>query len=128
MRIARSKRILDDWLYEFQWQLKQHPGEQGAVPLRAKGESWLIFADRDGVGEALAALLDAQGARSILVSHGDSYDSHRQYAFSYSSGKAGRPPTALRDGVAEPINRSAAGLSISGVLILLRHRRSPGLR
>ena len=64
----------DDWLYEFQWQLKQHPDEQAAVPLRAKGESWFIFADRDGVGEALAALLDAQGARSILVSHGDSYE------------------------------------------------------
>jgi len=64
----------DDWLYEFQWQLKQHLGEQGAVPLRATGENWFIFADRDGVGEALAALLDAQGARSILVSHGDSYE------------------------------------------------------
>jgi myxalamid-type polyketide synthase MxaD len=66
---------VDDWLYEFQWQLKQHPNELAAAKpsSRAKGESWLIFADRDGVGEALAARLEALGARSVMVSCGDSY-------------------------------------------------------
>jgi acyl transferase domain-containing protein/acyl carrier protein len=67
---------VDDWLYEFQWHLKQRPNEPGAVgpSSRTKEESWLIFADRGGVGEALAALLEGQGARSILVSCGDSYE------------------------------------------------------
>ncbi len=67
---------LDDWLYEFQWQLKQRPNGSGAAKpfSRAEGERWLIFADRDGVGEKLAARLAAQGARSILISCGDSYE------------------------------------------------------
>ena len=36
--------------------------------------NWLIFADRTGVGEALAALLEAQGESSILISRGESYE------------------------------------------------------
>ena len=40
----------------------------------ASRASWLIFADSGGVGEALAALLEAQGERSILVSRGESYE------------------------------------------------------
>jgi acyl transferase domain-containing protein/acyl carrier protein len=67
---------ISDWLYEFQWQLKQRADEPlGPEPsAQANRGSWLIFADRGGVGEALAALLEAQGARSILVSRGDSYE------------------------------------------------------
>ena len=70
------KENIDDWLYEFQWHLKQRPNEPAiaAPPSQANGGSWLIFADRGGVGEALAALLEAQGASSILVSRGDSYE------------------------------------------------------
>ncbi len=67
---------VNDWLYEFQWQLKQRADEPGAAgsSARADGEQWLIFADRGGVGEALAALLEARGASSTLVSRGDSYE------------------------------------------------------
>ena len=40
----------------------------------ATPRSWLIFTDSSGVGEALAALLSAQGERGILVARGESYE------------------------------------------------------
>jgi myxalamid-type polyketide synthase MxaE and MxaD len=63
---------LDDWLYEFQWQLKERAA--GKPPAPASRASWLIFADSDGVGDALSALLEARGERSILVAGGESYE------------------------------------------------------
>jgi acyl transferase domain-containing protein/NADPH:quinone reductase-like Zn-dependent oxidoreductase/SAM-dependent methyltransferase/acyl carrier protein len=37
--------------------------------------TWLIFADRRGVGDSLADQLKARGARTVIVSAGDSFDS-----------------------------------------------------
>jgi myxalamid-type polyketide synthase MxaE and MxaD len=67
-----SVENLDDWLYEFQWQ----PGERAAAtPAAPAGRaSWLIFADSAGVADALSALLQARGERSILVARGESYE------------------------------------------------------
>jgi acyl transferase domain-containing protein/acyl carrier protein len=67
---------LNDWLYEFQWRLRERPNEQPASESSAPAirGGWLIFADRGGIGEALAALVNAQGDRSILVTRGDSYE------------------------------------------------------
>jgi myxalamid-type polyketide synthase MxaE and MxaD len=72
------EKDLDDWLYELEWQSKERPEGQGASEPSSPASrgSWLIFADSGGVGDALAALLEAQGQRSILVSHGESYE-HR---------------------------------------------------
>ena len=63
---------LDDWLYELQWQLKERAAGKPLAP--ASRTSWLIFSDSGGVGDALAALLEARGERSILVSGGESYE------------------------------------------------------
>jgi acyl transferase domain-containing protein/acyl carrier protein len=63
---------LDDLLYEFQWQPKERAAGTPAMP--ASRASWLIFADRGGVGDALSALLEAHGDRSILVAAGESYE------------------------------------------------------
>ncbi len=67
---------LDDWLYELQWQPKErHGGQRASEPFSPVSlGSWLIFTDSRGVGEALAALLEAQGEKSILVSRGESYE------------------------------------------------------
>ena len=68
---------LDDWLYEFQWQSKERRGKDERVSEASAPASrglWLIFADSGGVGEALSALLEAQGEGSILVSRGESYE------------------------------------------------------
>jgi myxalamid-type polyketide synthase MxaD len=71
-----ARENLDDWLYEFEWQLKERANEQptteSAVP--ASPGSWLIFADSSGLGETLGALVNAQGDRSILVTRGESYE------------------------------------------------------
>ena len=44
------------------------------LPRQPARASWLIFADSGGVGDALSALLEAQGERSILVSRGEAYE------------------------------------------------------
>ncbi len=63
---------LDDWLYEFQWKAEERA--EGKLSAPPNGASWLIFADSGGVGDALSALLEARGERSILVSGGESYE------------------------------------------------------
>ena len=63
---------LDDWLYEFQWQPKERATGKPSAP--ASRASWLIFTDSGGVGDALSALLEARGERSILVTGGESYE------------------------------------------------------
>jgi acyl transferase domain-containing protein/acyl carrier protein len=73
---TQREENLDAWLYELEWQPKERPEGQGAVEPSSPASpgSWLIFTDSDGVGDALAALLEAQGQRSILVSRGESYE------------------------------------------------------
>ncbi len=70
MRRTAGENV-DDWLYEFQWHPKDLAAEPGAQTSPA---SWLIFADDSGVGEALFALLEARGERSILVARGEAYE------------------------------------------------------
>ena len=69
---SRASVDLDDWLYEFVWQPKERAAEILDAP--AGRASWLIFADSGGVGDALSALLEARGERSILVAAGNSYE------------------------------------------------------
>ena len=66
----------EDWLYEFEWQPRERRDEQPASETSAldSRSSWLIFADSSGVGEELGALIKARGARSILVTRGESYE------------------------------------------------------
>ncbi|WP_315788438.1 type I polyketide synthase [Fischerella sp. JS2] len=58
-----------DWLYEVQWQAKTRVA-LGSAWQRIQPEqpgSWLIFADRGGVGFALASLLEKQGETCFIV-------------------------------------------------------------
>lgn len=66
---------LDDWLYEVQWQPKARPeGPPAAeIPPPSSPGSWLIFADSDGLGKAMAARMIEQGERCVLVSAGKAY-------------------------------------------------------
>src|ERR1019366_645790 len=63
---------LDDCLYEFQWQPQERAAGKPSAP--ASRASWLIFTDSGGVGDALSALLEARGERSILITAGESYE------------------------------------------------------
>jgi acyl transferase domain-containing protein/acyl carrier protein len=66
---------VDDWLYDFQWQPVQ-PAAQLEDPvssIAATPGSWLIFADRGGVGQELAARLASHDQHAFLISPGDTY-------------------------------------------------------
>jgi myxalamid-type polyketide synthase MxaE and MxaD len=57
----------DDWFYEVRWR----PQEIGAAGVRAaQGGPWIVFADRGGVAEHIAARRAASGARTVLVTAG----------------------------------------------------------
>ncbi|MEU2130471.1 amino acid adenylation domain-containing protein [Streptomyces sp. NPDC018352] len=75
---------IDSWLAETVWidsPLDPATDEagQGAVtgaegrPTEPTGGDWLVFADSQGVGDALSALLAARGERCHLVRPGDAY-------------------------------------------------------
>ncbi|NIP84990.1 MAG: hypothetical protein GTO03_05290, partial [Planctomycetales bacterium] len=49
------------------------PAEEVVGLPSASEDCWLILADRQGVGEALAGLLDTRGVPHVLVSHGTQY-------------------------------------------------------
>ncbi len=61
-----------DWLYELQWRPKELTTVEPAT--QDSRTTWLIFADRGGVGNALSRWLEARGQRSILVARGDTYE------------------------------------------------------
>ncbi|WP_026736723.1 type I polyketide synthase [Fischerella sp. PCC 9605] len=61
---------IKDWLYEVTWQPK--PRQLAEISFQEPG-SWLIFADRGGVGQALAHLLEERGQSCLLVYAGDTY-------------------------------------------------------
>ncbi|MBI3244200.1 MAG: SDR family NAD(P)-dependent oxidoreductase [Chloroflexi bacterium] len=63
-----SQKSLADWFYETAWRPKalSEPKEN------AKG-SWLVFAERGGLGEALAAQLKEQGVTCDVVLAGESF-------------------------------------------------------
>lgn len=68
--LAGKKANIDDWYYETVWEDKAV--EPVAVTGRRSAGSWLIFADRGGVGERLAKEVAALGDRTILVGWDDS--------------------------------------------------------
>ncbi|AUB35345.1 Non-ribosomal peptide synthetase component F [Nostoc flagelliforme CCNUN1] len=60
-----------DWLYEVSWQPK--PRQLTQISAQEPG-SWLILADKRGVGQALAHLLQEQGESCFLVYPGEGYE------------------------------------------------------
>ena len=64
---------IKDWLYEIEWQSQPRQLTSQEKNGFHKPGSWLIFADRGGVGQTLAKLLHKQGCTCILVYAGDAY-------------------------------------------------------
>jgi myxalamid-type polyketide synthase MxaB len=58
-----------DWLYGVSWEAQPLPNAatNGAEGPDLAGQRWLIFADQQGVGAALATRLRQQGAQPLLV-------------------------------------------------------------
>ena len=66
---TQSETAFEQWLYELQWEtttLKE------VDPTLLTG-SWLVFADKSGVGQRLIEQFDRQGAHSIRVVAGNHY-------------------------------------------------------
>ena len=67
---------INECLYEISWQASNRTAsttDTSCVSTRLSAGSWLIFADQDGVGEALASRLLEQGQSAILVYAADAY-------------------------------------------------------
>jgi NADPH:quinone reductase-like Zn-dependent oxidoreductase/aryl carrier-like protein len=64
-----GEEALDDLLYSYEWDLQARPEPD---QLSTPGD-WLLFADRGGVGERLAASLRARGQSCTLVFAGESF-------------------------------------------------------
>jgi acyl transferase domain-containing protein/acyl carrier protein len=64
-RIRRLLSQEDTWLYQLRWQA-QEASETSPVPVREK-RNWLILADDEGLGEALAEQLVADGDHCHLL-------------------------------------------------------------
>ena len=61
-----------EWLYQVQWR-ERPKALNGAAGSAFDGGLWLVFADRGGIGSALARALEQQGARCVLVEAAESY-------------------------------------------------------
>ncbi|TGO03690.1 hypothetical protein PN36_02185 [Candidatus Thiomargarita nelsonii] len=66
---------LQDLLYEIEWQVQTASSPQRYEMLSQKAEeTWLIFADSQGIGQQLATLVQAKGDIAILVFPGKTYE------------------------------------------------------
>jgi acyl transferase domain-containing protein len=61
---------LPDWFYQVSWQPQKR--QETDISFQEPG-SWLILAERAGVGQALANLLEERGQTCLLVYAGDTY-------------------------------------------------------
>jgi acyl transferase domain-containing protein/surfactin synthase thioesterase subunit/acyl carrier protein len=61
--VAMPERV--DWLYQMQW--VERPLLQPSATLDGEPSSWLILADRSGIGAALCEMLSGKGATCRLV-------------------------------------------------------------
>jgi len=67
--LSHQTKIQDrytDWFYELQWQPKPLLKKLESSSVQEQG-SWIIFADRLGIGQSLAELLEAQGETCFVV-------------------------------------------------------------
>jgi NAD(P)-dependent dehydrogenase (short-subunit alcohol dehydrogenase family)/acyl carrier protein len=75
------------WLYELEWRRKPRVRKTPEAPAR-RSKPWLIFADRGGVGLALAESLETRGESCVLVFAGDSFQMQSDRRFSVAPGRS----------------------------------------
>jgi acyl transferase domain-containing protein/acyl carrier protein len=83
-----------DWLYDLTWQPKLLPP---ALPDRTQG-NWLILADSQGVGLALAQQLTAGGAVATLVVPGSGYQALSEHHYQIDPAQPEDFQRLLQDG------------------------------
>ncbi len=70
-RDAAERLELDDWFHLPCWQRAPRPAEGPEPPVGDAG--WLVFADRRGIGEAVARRLRERGWRAVIARPGDGF-------------------------------------------------------
>jgi phthiocerol/phenolphthiocerol synthesis type-I polyketide synthase C len=72
--IQLPSAVPENWIYKIEWKEQPLPlvATEAAVAL-GQASAWLIFGDKDGVGDELAILLENSGELCATVKHGDSY-------------------------------------------------------
>ena len=71
-RSAVYQQTWHDWLYQVTWQRQPLAGAAQATS-QERGESWLIFADAEGLGTEVARQLHSEGQQCVLVVEGKEY-------------------------------------------------------
>ena len=66
------KKDVGDWFYQIVWQPQSRENNSESLQTQALG-SWLIFADKGGIGLKLAKILEERGNRCVLVFSGQTY-------------------------------------------------------
>ncbi|MEW6736428.1 MAG: type I polyketide synthase, partial [Acidobacteriota bacterium] len=74
---STDQQNIDSWLYELNWKPQPHAKKLLTIDYWEDPSSrlWLIFADRKGIGEALANQLIAQGEKCLLIFQGNTFES-----------------------------------------------------
>jgi NAD(P)-dependent dehydrogenase (short-subunit alcohol dehydrogenase family)/acyl carrier protein len=68
-----GNRARTDWLYRIDWQASKRAGRSPYTQARG---SWLILADEKGIGAELAARLEKQGERVVILSEANAERLH----------------------------------------------------
>jgi acyl transferase domain-containing protein/acyl carrier protein len=68
---SAEKRDSNDWLYQFQWEERQHTEKAQS---HENNRTWLIFADGSGAADALKQIITDRGEPSLVVTAGASYE------------------------------------------------------
>jgi acyl transferase domain-containing protein/acyl carrier protein len=94
-----------DYLYEVTWMQKSIPQNISS----GNNESWLLFADENGIAEKLALKLSAHNYKCILVKNGETYQSRDKFNYEINPKDYSHYEKLLKD---------ITGLSCKGVIHL----------
>ncbi|MCC7368643.1 MAG: type I polyketide synthase [Chloroflexi bacterium] len=93
-RAGSDQHAQTDWFYEINWK-----PAASILPDRAdtltEGGRWLVFTDRQGVGDLLARRLEARGASVVQVSAGSALAQHGQRSWTVDPGNPSHLVTLL---------------------------------
>jgi acyl transferase domain-containing protein/acyl-CoA synthetase (AMP-forming)/AMP-acid ligase II/acyl carrier protein/alpha/beta superfamily hydrolase len=73
-----------DWYYQVEWQVKPNILKSQVSSLKSQS-SWLIFADREGLGKSIAKQLKNLGQNCILIYPGEEYKERPKTKKSFSA-------------------------------------------
>ncbi len=85
-----SVERIDDWLYQVAWQeqpLGAAESKQAIDEGTVAPGSWLILADREGIGEQLSTLLRTRGESCVLVFEGEKFAAAGEALFRLNSAR-----------------------------------------